>query len=161
MFFLFSVLVMLLVGCSYGVLRSGRFSAPKPDPDFEPRRLATHAAALLVARQAVLGAAEDDVKSRATGWFQSEFGVDEDEAMRLWSSAVSQAMLEPGPDEGLAVILAPIKSNCTLKEMKSLATFLSDVASKAGESTDGQHRLVSEVRRRLSLPEEVSSSDPR
>lgn len=155
MFFLFSVLVMLLVGCSYGVLRSGRFSKAKPDPDFEPRRLATHAAALLIARHVVLGGCDESNKDPVVAWFQSEFELELPEATKLWSSALSQAMLDPGPEEGLAVILAPIKSNCTLREMKDLAAFLTELDDTP---SDGQETLVSEVRRRLSLPEDVSSS---
>ncbi len=155
MFFLFSVLVMLLVGCSYGVLRSGRFAKAKPDPDFEPRHLATHAAALLIARHVVLGGCDESSKDPVVAWFQSEFEIDLPEATKLWSSALSQAMLDPGPEEGLAVILAPIKSNCTLREMKDLAAFLTQLDA---EPSDGQETLVAEVRRRLSLPEDVSSS---
>ncbi|MEM6913041.1 MAG: hypothetical protein AAF511_03585 [Pseudomonadota bacterium] len=158
MFFLFSLLVMLLVGCSYGVLRSGRLTRAQPDPGFEPRRLATHAAALLIARQVVLGSSQDTSKDLVVGWFQKEFTIDETEALDLWSSAMSQAMLEPGPEDGLAVLLAPIKTRCTLQEMKDLASFLGRVGSAGAPLTEGQETLVAEVRRRLSLPEEVSSS---
>ncbi|MEO1658957.1 MAG: hypothetical protein AAFR65_14680 [Pseudomonadota bacterium] len=111
-----------------------------------------------MARHAVLGTAGEGSKEPAVAWFQSEFDIDETEASRLWSSALSQAMLDPGPEEGLAVILAPIKSNCTLQEMKDLASFLAQLGN-GDEASEGQERLVSEVRRRLSLPEEVSSSD--
>lgn len=149
---------MVIVGCSYGVLRSGRINQKKPDPGFEPGRLATHAAALLVARQVVLGSSEDMGKERALGWFQTEFKIDEEEAQRLWSSAISQAMIDPGPEEGLAVILAPIKTSCTLQEMKDLAAFLGSVGADGTPPTEGQETLEAEVRRRLSLPEEVSSS---
>ena len=161
MYFLFSLLVMLLVGCAYGVLRSGRRRGPAPDPEFEPRRLATHAAALLVARHVVLGSSEDVSKAAALSWFQKEFTINEDEASRLWTSAISQAMLDPGPDEGLAVILAPIKSSCTLEEMKHLAAFLDELSPSDARPSEGQERLVSEVRRRLSLPEDISASGSR
>ncbi|MEM9810499.1 MAG: hypothetical protein AAF788_04665 [Pseudomonadota bacterium] len=154
------VFVGLIVGLALLFIVVSTLRPAKSSPDtksplsFAPLSVPSDAAALLLARQAVLGQNLHDARERALPWFTQEFGLADDAAHQLWTDALEVARDKPHPEENLGKLIGPIKARCTLQEMKELGRMLTDIANLDDGAQAEQVRLADEVRRRLSLPRE-------
>ena len=111
------------------------------------------AAAILLVQQAVYeGHVTPAHKQAITAMMAHSFEATPDEAEGLYSFGRMAVGQTGDAANSLRRLLAPIRERCTLAEMKDLAAMLEQVGETGGPMTDAQARLVSEVRRALSLP---------
>ena len=151
---LLAVIALLALGFyALRTIRRGRQDAPGAARLTEQLTDPREAAAILLVQQAAYeGRVTPAHKQAILTLMTATFGVDEDEAAGLYGFGRMAVGQTGDAANNLRRLLAPVRAQCTLAEMKDLAAMLVQVGETGGAMNDAQARLTSEVRRALSLP---------